>query len=94
MSAKEKTKIRSHAQLREKHPPLKGLRVLVTRTRKQAGTLSAMLRRQGATVIEVPTIEIRPPRSWLQLDQSLRGHETFDWLILTSVNGVEALAQR
>ena len=94
MSAKEKTKIRSHAQLREKHTPLKGLRILVTRTRKQAGRLSTMLRRQGATVMEVPTIEIRPPHSWSQLDQSLRGHEDFDWLILTSVNGVEALAQR
>jgi len=75
-------------------PPLGGLRILVTRTRKQAGTLSTMLRRQGATVMEVPTIEVRPPRSWFQLDQALWGHEDFDWLILTSVNGVEALAQR
>lgn len=74
--------------------PLRGLRVLVTRTRKQAGTLSAMLRREGATVLEVPTIEIRPPRSWSDLDQALCRHESFDWLILTSVNGVEALVER
>src|SRR5712691_5029057 len=94
MPVRKKIKIGGHARLREKHPALQGLRILVTRTRKQAGTLSTMLRRQGATVIEVPTIEIRPPRSWLQLDQALREHEAFDWLILTSVNGVEALAQR
>ncbi len=74
--------------------PLKGTRVLVTRTRKQAGTLSTMLRQQGATVLEVPTIEIHPPRSWAQLDEALRQHEDFEWLILTSVNGVEALAAR
>jgi len=74
--------------------PLAGLRVLVTRTRKQAGTLSVLLWQQGATVREVPTIEIRPPQSWSQLDEALRGHENFDWLILTSVNGVEALAAR
>jgi uroporphyrinogen-III synthase len=74
--------------------PLRGLRILVTRTRKQAGTLSTMLRRQGAEVMEVPTIEIRPPRSWAQLDRALLGHADFDWLILTSVNGVEALVER
>jgi uroporphyrinogen-III synthase len=74
--------------------PLIDTRVLVTRTRKQAGTLSTMLRQQGAVVLEVPTIELRPPRSWAQLDKALRRHEGFDWLILTSVNGVEALAAR
>src|SRR5260370_36042850 len=67
---------------------------MVPRTRKQRGTLSTMLRQQGATVLEIPPIEIRPPRSWAQLDEALRRHEDFDWLILTSVNGVEALAAR
>jgi uroporphyrinogen-III synthase len=81
-------------QRQKKTPPLRGLRILVTRTRKQAGKLSTMLRHQGATVMEVPTIEIQPPRSWAQLDRALGRHEDFDWLILTSVNGVEALAMR
>ena len=88
MVSKGKYKNQSQARL------LQGTRVLVTRTRKQAGTLSTMLRQQGATVLEIPTIEIRPPRSWSQLDEALRRHEDFDWLILTSVNGVEALAAR
>lgn len=74
--------------------PLRGLRVLVTRARKQAGKLSVLLRQQGATVIEVPTIEIRPPKTWSTLDGALRHIDEFDWLILTSVNGVEALAAR
>ncbi|HTD22803.1 MAG TPA: uroporphyrinogen-III synthase [Terriglobales bacterium] len=88
MVSKEKFKNQNHTR------PLIGTRVLVTRTRKQAGTLSTMLRQQGATVLEVPTIEIHPPRSWAQLDEALRRHEDFDWLILTSVNGVEAMAAR
>lgn len=74
--------------------PLRGLRILVTRARKQAGKLSTLLRRQGATVLEVPTIEIRPPESWSKLDNALRRHQEFNWLILTSVNGVQALGAR
>ena len=93
MPAKEKPRLQPRAR-HENSRPLTGLRVLVTRTRKQAGTLSAMLRKQGATVREIPTIEIRLPQSWSQLDQALRQHQSFDWLILTSVNGVEALAAR
>jgi uroporphyrinogen-III synthase len=77
-----------------KASPLGGLRILVTRTRKQAGTLSTMLRQHGAVVMEVPTIEIRPPRTWSQLDRALRELVNYDWLILTSVNGVEALVDR
>jgi len=74
--------------------PLRGLRILVTRARKQAGELSALLRQKGATVMEVPTIEISPPESFSGLDQALRRNQEFNWLILTSVNGVEALAAR
>ncbi|HTC92263.1 MAG TPA: uroporphyrinogen-III synthase [Terriglobales bacterium] len=94
MSSKAKSRGSNRARLRKSALPLAGLRVLVTRTRKQAGTLSTMLRKQGATVREIPTIEIRPPQSWSQLDEALRRHEDFEWLILTSVNGVEALAAR
>ena len=79
---------------RRPSPPLSGQRVLVTRARRQAGTLAALLRRQGATVLEIPSIEIRPPRSYRPLDQSLRRITEYDWLVLTSVNGVEALFAR
>jgi len=73
---------------------LAGKRVLVTRARRQAGALSVALRKLGATVIEIPAIEIRPPRSIRPLDRALRALSDFDWLILTSVNGVDALFAR
>jgi uroporphyrinogen-III synthase len=52
------------------------------------------LRKLGAEVIEIPFIEIRPPRSYKPLDSALKNIATYDWLILTSVNGVEALWDR
>ncbi len=74
--------------------PLKGIRVLVGRARHQAGALSAELRKHGATVIEIPLIEIRKPRTFRPLDAALRSVNRYDWLILTSVNGVDALWER
>lgn len=74
--------------------PLRGRRVLITRARRQAGSLAALLRTQGARVLQVPAIEIRPPRSWRPLDSALARLRDYDWLILTSVNGVEALFAR
>jgi len=70
------------------------LRVLVGRARHQAGVLSAQLRAEGATVIEIPFIEIRKPRSFKPLDAALQRLDEYDWLILTSVNGVDALWER
>jgi uroporphyrinogen-III synthase len=74
--------------------PLAGLRVLVGRARHQAGALSAGLTRLGAEVLEIPFIEIRRPRSYQPLDAALRQIGNYDWLILTSVNGVEAVGER
>jgi len=48
----------------------------------------------GATVIEIPFIEIRKPRSYKPLDSALKNLNAYDWLILTSVNGVEAAWER
>ncbi len=73
---------------------LAGVRVLVGRARHQAGALSAGLRKLGASVIEIPFIEIREPRSFKSLDTAVRNLAMYDWLILTSVNGVEALSGR
>src|SRR5271165_1455877 len=77
----------------EKHP-LAGTRILVGRARHQASTLSAGLRSLGASVVEIPFIEIRNPQSFQPLDDALKNLKTYDWLILTSVNGVEALWSR
>jgi uroporphyrinogen-III synthase len=74
--------------------PLAGVRVLVGRARHQAGALSGELRKLGATVIEIPFIEIRKPRSLKRLDTALRNLRNYDWLILTSVNGAEAMWER
>jgi uroporphyrinogen-III synthase len=74
--------------------PLRGLRVLVGRPRHQASALSSELRKLGATVIEIPFIEIRKPRSFKLLDSALRDLASYDWLVLTSVNGVEAMWER
>ena len=74
--------------------PLKGVRVLVGRARHQASALSAELSRLGATVIEIPFIEIRKPRTFKPLDSVLTNLAGYDWLILTSVNGVEAMWER
>lgn len=76
------------------HRPLRGVRVLVGRARHQAGALSAELRKLGADVLEIPFIEIRQPRSFRPLDSALKNLAAYDWLILTSVNGVEAMWER
>jgi len=70
------------------------LRVLVGRARHQANALSFGLRELGAQVLEIPFIEIKKPRSFLPLDSALKNLKSYDWLILTSVNGVEAVRER
>ncbi|MBZ5523644.1 MAG: uroporphyrinogen-III synthase [Acidobacteriia bacterium] len=79
---------------KKKTKALAGRRVLVTRARKQSVGLSRPLRALGAKVVEIPTIEIKAPRSYTPLDSALRKILEYDWLILTSVNGVEALFAR
>ena len=76
------------------NPPLAGTRILVGRARHQAGSLSASLRSLGASVIEIPFIEIRRPQSYEPLDSALKNIHNYDWLILTSVNGVAAMWER
>lgn len=77
-----------------KKKSLKGVRVLVGRARHQAGALSTELRKLGATVIEIPFIEIRKPRSFAPLNSALKNLPKYQWLILTSVNGVDAMWER
>jgi len=74
--------------------PLAGKRFLVTRPQIQAADFVSLLEQQGGTAICIPTIEIVPPESYAPLDFVLRDLDEFDILILTSVNGVEALFER
>lgn len=74
--------------------PLLGVRILVGRARHQASALATELRKLGADVIEIPFIDIRRPRSFKALDDALKNLSGYEWLILTSVNGVEAMCKR
>ncbi len=74
--------------------PLFGKRVLVTRSRSQASVLSEMLAREGADPVELPTIEIFPLDDPSPLDDAIRSLGSYDWVIFTSANGVEALFDR
>lgn len=73
---------------------LAGRRIVVTRRPAQAGRLRERLERLGATVIELPTIELAPPRSWKPLDAALRNLERYDWVVFTSANGVDSFFRR
>src|SRR5260370_36336431 len=77
----------------ENHP-LAGPGILAGPPRPQAGNLPASLASLGATVIETPFIEIRKPQSYRPLDDALKNIKSYDWLILTSANGVEAMWDR
>jgi uroporphyrinogen III methyltransferase / synthase len=74
--------------------PLSQHQVLVTRSAEQSTTFSDLLEEQGATVIEMPTLEILPPSDWTGLDQAIGEIQTFDWLILTSANAVDYFFDR
>jgi uroporphyrinogen-III synthase len=77
-----------------KPKPLSGLRILVGRARHQSDGLSSSLRMLGADVLQIPFIEIRKPGSYRPLDAAIKNIAQYDWLILTSVNGVDALWSR
>jgi uroporphyrinogen III methyltransferase/synthase len=74
--------------------PLFGKRVLVTRSRAQASALSRLLEQEGALPVELPTIEALPPESFTALDGALEQLAAYDWVVFTSVNGVEFFFQR
>ena len=74
--------------------PLFGKRVLVTRTRAQAGELSSLLRERGADAIELPAIETHPVADYAELDRALGRVSNYDWVIFTSVNAVSVVFER
>jgi uroporphyrinogen-III synthase len=83
--------------------PLRGKRILVTRTQQQAGTLRDRLAVLGATPTVFPTIRIVPPANWETLDAAFArlflkdeatGDEGYSWLIFTSANAVNICCER
>lgn len=76
--------------------PLFGWRVLVPRTKIQAESLSAALRRAGAVPEGVPTISVEPPRNPQQIDKAVRGmvEGRYEWIAFTSVNALRAVKEK
>ena len=74
--------------------PLSGVRVLVTRPRHQAASLSSELARLGADAVEVPLIVIEPPVDFCAIDGALQRLDAEAWLVITSANAVETLVGR
>jgi uroporphyrinogen III methyltransferase / synthase len=74
--------------------PLFGRRIVVTRSREQAGELIDMLEERGAEAIPAPTIRIAPPEDLAALDRACAEVGAFDWLVFTSANGVDHFMAR
>lgn len=76
--------------------PLYGWKVLVPRTKEQAGVMSAHLRAYGAIPCEVPTIAVEPPRTPAQMERAVKGlvDGRYAWVVFTSVNAVRAVWEK
>ena len=74
--------------------PLFGKRVLVTRSREQAGELVELLEELGAEAIEAPSIRIAPPAEFGPLDSACATAGRYDWIVFTSANGVDWFMRR
>jgi uroporphyrinogen-III synthase len=69
-------------------------RYVVTRPVEHAAGLSEALTAAGVEPVEIPAVAIEPPASWHPLDDVLRRIDGYDWLLLTSRSGVDALFDR
>ena len=74
--------------------PLAGKTVVITRTEAQSGKLSEELSARGATVVSLPLISFAPPNDFGPLDAALTKLASFDWIIFTSANAVQAVGNR
>jgi uroporphyrinogen III methyltransferase/synthase len=74
--------------------PLKDIHIVVTRDADQSGNLIRKLSELGGQVTPFPTIRIGPPSDWSACDQALRQNEEYNWIIFSSVNGVNYLLKR
>ena len=74
--------------------PLTGKTIVITRARTQADEFVSELERYGAEVVVCPTIEIKPLEDYARLDEAIEHLYGYDWLIFTSVNGVDHFFKR
>lgn len=75
---------------------LYGWKVLVPRTKEQAGEMTDRFVSHGATPHEVPTISVEPPRSPAQMERSVKGlvDGRYQWVVFTSANAVRAVWEK
>jgi uroporphyrinogen III methyltransferase/synthase len=85
--------LRSHLRWYDDRP-LSGRRIVVTRSREQAGELIDMLEERGAEAIGAPAIRIAPPENPTELDAACAQAGDFDWIVFTSVNAVDQFMNR
>jgi uroporphyrinogen III methyltransferase/synthase len=73
-----------------------GWKVLVPRTKEQAGAMSERLRSYGSVPVEVPTIAVEPPRTPTQMERAIKGLVTgrYEWIVFTSTNAVKAVREK
>ena len=74
--------------------PLAGCPVIVTRPAGQDGELADAIRASGGEPIPIPVIQIVEPPSWAPLDAAIGRLDTYDWIVLTSANGVRGFVSR
>ncbi|MDX6712842.1 MAG: uroporphyrinogen methyltransferase / synthase [Blastocatellia bacterium] len=74
--------------------PLAGRTVIVTRAKAQSTDFNELLEAYGARVIHCPTIAITAPPSFDPLDEAIDNLYGYDWIVFTSVNGVEFFLRR
>ncbi|MGK7952682.1 MAG: uroporphyrinogen-III C-methyltransferase [Xenococcaceae cyanobacterium] len=74
--------------------PLTGKTVVITRSAGQSSNFRDLLQQKGANILEMPALEITPPSSWADLDRAIANLASFNWLILTSANGVNYFFDR
>ncbi len=79
---------------KEPSKPLAGRRIVVTRRPEQSAWLCARLEEMGATVIELPLVEVAPPAEMAPLDDALRRLDRYDWAVFTSANAVRSVSER
>ncbi len=73
---------------------LEGVRVVVTRSTRQAAELLERLEEHGADAVALPLLEVLPPRDERSLERAASELALYDWLVLTSANAVESLLER
>ncbi len=73
---------------------LSGRTIIITRAKNQQTETRKCFEAAGAKVLDLPALEIGPPDDFSALDKALRNIDNFNWLIFSSINGVNAIKER